>query len=193
MAHTAPFSALAKRCGQLHQAMAEARWAVCEAKPPAGDLHLVDRLADVLVELMDQVKRCERISQSVSHLSADAAGNLRRVQSLTDATGSRMYVELLSYEVGREIVGARRHGELWRGWAKEARQALARCRAPLDDVRRAILACWKWLMRSPAVGLVVQTTNVGQVVQRTRSSPLSERRDAKSVRRNRGLGPRPPV
>lgn len=189
------FSALAKRCDALHQALGNAHWAVCEAKPPTGDLHLVGRLADVLLELMSQARRCQRMCLSAARAESRGAAEsgqiLRRCQASIDAIGSRLLTELLSYEVIREILGTKRHGDAWRGWAKEVRKALGKCRLPLDEVRRALLACWRMAISQRAANLVVKTTSVGQVLQVRRPVEAAMPREPKSSRRPRGMSARP--
>jgi hypothetical protein len=143
-------------------------WSVAEAKP--AEEHA---LATDCVDGATDLAAAAREGLAVGRAAADPGAGLgraarallgcqERYNTLTEQFYSRM---ASSGRLRRLRRFGREKGGAWRDWATHVRQALGRCRRPLDDLNRSLLTCWQEVIdRLVLGGVSVQTTSIGQQI-----------------------------
>src|SRR5207247_3491423 len=87
-------------------------------------------------------------------------------QSQVNRVSLRFFSELVSFEALEDLGSLQRERQkLWHHWVSGVKDALDRCRQPIDDVNQALFQCWQELSeRSNLVSLSVQATSSGQQI-----------------------------
>jgi hypothetical protein len=141
------------------------------ADESAADAVLVERLDESVQDLRASVgearvavDRALGPSQQPVSIELGVSGLARCHECVLDAT--RKLGALLAHESIHDLLElGRRRGGSWLPWAEEVRDALERCRGPLDDVHQSLLECWQDVAeRSTAGSVSVRATNIGQRV-----------------------------
>jgi hypothetical protein len=163
------FRELCCRLEDMSRAVGDLRVCIRVDRPARGDVVLVDTLGD----------RADDLSALLTEASGSAAAGYREAIHPIDAGGARLALalcqerfnavaqrfasELAAYEVVSDLAraGHERGGE-WPGWASSVRDALGRCQPLIDEVNRALLACWEDLAERAGTGShYVQSTTIG--------------------------------
>jgi hypothetical protein len=169
MALRKTFDHLALTLRQLANAVRELE--VHIADESAADAVLVERLEEAVQDLLASlgearvaVGRALAPGERAAGLELGVSELARCHECVLDAT--RKLGALLTHESIRDLLElGRRRGGSWLPWAQEVRDALERCRGPLDDVHQRLLECWLDLAEWSAAGSVsVRATNIGQQV-----------------------------
>jgi hypothetical protein len=171
MALEKAFRELVSELGKLGEALHELRITYGD-KPPQGEVALVDRLGDSIVDAVgwfeEALAAAVNAEKSVEYpLNFDLARKeLTACQERFNRMVQQYWLELVSYEriAGLTRFGRQRGGE-WRHWTGTVNEGLERCREPLNDASQALFQCWQELTERLGMSSVsVQTTNIGQQI-----------------------------
>jgi hypothetical protein len=142
--------ALCVAADALADAFSAARVTVCEDQPPGVPSHVVDKLAEAMIELegdttalRDHIRSVVLGSTPPTREQALALISLaqRTLHDISDGVASRV-----GSAERAEIVGVvRRSGGQWPGWWVATVRGLAECDPSLRDLRDALFACWREL------------------------------------------------
>jgi hypothetical protein len=171
MALEPAFGQLTTQLRAIREALIDLRLAAVEAKPPRGDLVLVDLYGDGADDLIgcleDALQAAERGLRAVQPpVDLDAA---RRALTLCHEDvirlSRRFTGDLCQYERVADLSGiGRRRGPSWGLWALNVKTGLERCQQPLFDVNDALLGCWREIGEHVGMtSISVQATNIGQL------------------------------
>lgn len=180
MALEAKFRELIQELGKVQDTLVALRLTVVEDKPAKGDAALVDRLGDVILDMMgflDEALRAARSARKRTGNQLDfnaARRGLTVCQERVHRVGQQYAVELVSYESLKDLasLGHQRRGE-WIPWTTSVKQGIEQCREPLDASTKALAACWQEIAeRVGTTNISVQATNIGQrIVARSEVLP----------------------
>jgi hypothetical protein len=168
MALRKTFDELVASLGELASTVRELEVQVADQS--AADAVLVERLEEAVQDLLSYL-RGARVAAGRAVGPGEPAGLEVAAKELAAChdhvlEATRKLGALLAHESIRDLLelGRRRGGD-WLPWANEVRDALERCRAPLDLVHQNLLECWQDVAERAAAGSVsVQATNIGQQV-----------------------------
>jgi hypothetical protein len=172
MALEAKFRELIQELGKLRDTLVALRLTVVEDKPAKGDAALVDRLGDVILDMMGFLEEGLRAARSAQKRAGHALDLNAARQALTicqervHRIGQQYAVELVSYESLKDLanLGHQRRGE-WIPWTNSVKQGIEQCREPLDLSTKALAGCWQEIAeRVGSTSVSVQTTNIGQKI-----------------------------
>jgi len=170
MALEAKFRELILELGKVQDTLVALRLTVVEDKPAKGDAALVDRLGDVILDMMgflDEALNSARTAQKRTGHTLDlnaARRALTTCQERVHRIGQLFAVELVSYEILKDLasLGHQRRGE-WVPWTNSVKQGIEQCREPLDLAAKALAACWQEIAeRVGTTSVSVTNVNVGQ-------------------------------
>jgi hypothetical protein len=143
-----------------------------EDLPPQGAVALVDQFGDAVDDslgwLEESLAAAVEAHQAVEHpLDIHQARRaLANCQELFHRVAQRFVSDLVSYEKLKDLTGfgRSRRGE-WLSWVRSVKDGLEECRQPIDEVSRALLACWQEIAeRAGMTSVSVQATNIGQQI-----------------------------
>jgi hypothetical protein len=147
-----------------------------EDRPPESDSSLVDQLENTVLDITGLLNEAmesahEALSATGHPVDMDRARRaLARCQDCFHRVEHHYSADLTSYKRLKHlaILGKRRGGECL-PWASGARAGMEQWRDLLEEVSRAMSACWQELAERPGgVSVSVQATNIGQHIARTR-------------------------
>lgn len=166
------FRELPEQIRRLRDCFLALQLTIREDLPPHGGVVLVDQFGDAVDEslgwLEDSLAAAIELQQSAKHpVDIDRARRaLSNCQEYFHRMEQRFGSDLISYEKLKDLTGfgRSRRGE-WVGWVKTVRKGLNECGQPMDDVSKALLACWQEIAEHASVTSVsVQATNIGQQI-----------------------------
>lgn len=149
------------------------QWAVTEAKPLEEDHVLVSRYDDAisdLIGLIEEAKAAAEEGQKAAVGEINLASTRRALiacQERVNQASQRFFSELVSFEALEALDSLRRERQKhWPEWVSGVKDALDRCRQPIQDVNhQALFQCWQELSeRGSLVSVSVQTTSTGQAI-----------------------------
>lgn len=152
------------------------QWDVTEAKPLREDHVLVSRYDDAtskLTGLIEEAKAAAEEGRRAASGQIDLAAvrlALIACQERCLQASQQFFSELASFEAIKDLesLGRERKGE-WLKWTNGVKDALDRCRQPIDDVNQVLFQCWQELSeRASLVSVSVKST--GQQVNLPRES-----------------------
>ena len=162
------FRELCRRLEDMSSLVGDLSVCIRVDRPARGDVVLVDTLGD----------RVDDLRALLAEASGSAAAGYREAVHPIDAGGARLALalcqerfnavaqkfasELAAYEVVSDLAraGHERGGE-WPGWVSSVRDALAQCQPLINEVNRALLACWEDLAERADTGPhYVQSTTI---------------------------------
>ncbi|MGH2733643.1 MAG: hypothetical protein ACRDJG_12040 [Actinomycetota bacterium] len=171
MALEAAFSDLPERVRALSASFDNLLWAVAEGKPADGSHAVADHYADVSTEL---VGTAQEVAQQAARARAMVTGDhpdlalagraLASCQERFNHLGEHLLTALASFDRMSALasLGQERKGE-WQAWAHNVIEEVERCRDPLHEVSRALLACWEEIAERVGTTTVsVRATGIGQ-------------------------------
>jgi hypothetical protein len=148
-----------------------------EDRPPDQGSAVVDDLENIVLDMMgtlhDMRKAGSLARRRVGHpVDLDGAR-----QALTRCQGSFHRIEnefsggLTAYNKLRELSRLGARGGEWPSWAGRTRQDIEQCQQPLQELSKALVACWQELVEQGG-RTSISVTNTGQrIVAR---KPLDE-------------------
>jgi hypothetical protein len=165
------FQELVGHLGKLHETFVELRLTFGD-KPPRDEVVLVDRLSDHLDDLFGWLEGAVTAAgnaRKAVHPPVDldcARRELTSCQECFQRLAQQYSTDLVSYERIADLTRfARQRGGEWRRWAETFREAIERCRQPLQDTYQVLFQCWQELSERLGVTSVsVQNTNIGQQI-----------------------------
>ena len=172
MALERTFQELPDHVRKLRDALLALQLTVREDLPPEGSVALVDQFGDAVDDslgwLEESLQAAVQAQRAVEHPSdVDRARRaLANCQEQFHRVEQRFVSDLISYEKLKDLAsfGRGRRGE-WIGWVKTVRLGLEQCRQPMDEVSKALLACWQEIAeRAGMTSVSVQATNIGQQI-----------------------------
>ncbi len=163
----AVFKDLSKKWQTLHdQLVDDLLWSVTETKPDE-DHTLANYYMDGTTDLISEVKRAlgetKKVAEGQPNL-AQASQVLMCCQECYHYLTKRLLAEFLSYQRIKKLMRfGKERGNGWRDWAAQMRNALDRCRQPLEDVNQSLFHCWQEVAdRVGMTSVSVQASSVGQ-------------------------------
>ncbi|MBV8834258.1 MAG: hypothetical protein JO108_34100 [Acidobacteriaceae bacterium] len=157
---------------KLRDSMLALQLTIREDFPLHGSVVLVDQFGDAVDDslgwLEDSLTAAIEVQECAKRpVDIDRA---RRALAICQEQFHRMVrrfdSDLVSYEKLKDLTGfgRSRRGE-WLGWVKSVRKGLDECRQPMEEVSKALLACWQEIAEHAHVSSVsVQATNIGQQI-----------------------------
>jgi hypothetical protein len=139
---------------------------------PAEDAVPIEQLGEAIDDVVGWLHNA-RVEAIAAHKAVVHPIDAYRVRQALAGCQERVFratgkyaVEIVSYErLGALSLFCNERDIRWRVWAPEALEAVEGCREPLDEVARALLACWQELTeRLSSGGVTVQSTSVGQQI-----------------------------
>ncbi len=158
------------------------RWAVIEGVPEGGDHVLVGRYDEATNDLLGVLHELRsNASAGEHHVPFDfarARSALIECQERASLVARRFYWELYSPEAIEALHMLQSEGrQEWRSWTTGVKDALARCRAPIEELNQSVVQAWLELTERP--GLVAHpavrctsggSASLGAVLESERSS-----------------------
>lgn len=172
MALEKTFGELPNTIRRLRDSLLALQLTVREDLPLHGSVVLVDQFGDAVDDslgwLEDSLAAAVEVQQCAKHpVDIDRARRALVIcQDQFHRMEQRFHSDLISYEKLKDLTGfgRSRRGE-WIGWVKSVRKGLEECRTPMDDVSKALLACWQEIAEHAGMTSVsVQATNIGQQI-----------------------------
>src|SRR5262245_48840139 len=162
------------------------QWAVTQGKPVDEDHVLVSRYDDAtsdLIGLIEEARDAAHQGQQATIGQMDlACARLAQIacQERVNRVSQRFFSELVSFESLKALDSlAKERRKQWPQWVSGVKDALDRCRQPIDDVNQALFRCWQELTeRASLVSVSLQTVSAGQQI-----SVASERGDPTTIKR----------
>lgn len=148
------------------------QWAITQGKPEHEDHVLVNRYDDAtndLIGLIEEASAAAQLGlQAVSRQtgSSEARNALIVCQSAINKVSKRYFSEMVSFEALTALDSlAKERRKQWPQWVSGVKDALDQCRAPLEEVSRALFECWQEVSeRASLVSVSVQATSSGQQI-----------------------------
>src|SRR5215510_9147793 len=142
------------------------QWAVTQGKPVDEDHVLVSRYDDATSDLIGLIEEARTAVQQGQQATmgemdpADARRALIACQERVNRVSQRFFSELVSFESLKALDSlAKERRKQWPQWVSGVKDALDRCRQPLDDVNQALFQCWQELSeRASLVSVSVSST-----------------------------------
>jgi hypothetical protein len=172
MALEKTFGELPHTIRKLRDGLLALQLTVREDLPLHGSVVLVDQFGDAVDDslgwLEDALTAATEVQQCAKHPVDMDRGRraLSNCQEQFHRMEQRFHSDLISYEKLKDLTGfgRSRRGE-WLGWVKSVRKGLDECRQPMDEVTKALLACWQEIAEHAGMTSVsVQATNIGQQI-----------------------------
>ena len=172
MALEKTFQELSDRLKRLRDSLLALQLTIREDLPPQGGVALVDQFGDAVDDslgwLEESLAAAVEAHHAVEHpLDMDKARRaLANCQEQFHRVEQRFMSDLISYEKLKDLTGfgRSRRGE-WLSWVKSVKEGLEECRQPMDEVSKALLACWQEIAeRAGITSVSVQATNIGQQI-----------------------------
>src|SRR5215813_9759714 len=167
MTLTGSFQDLGDKLERLRVALEEfLQWAVTQAKPVDEDHTLVSRYDDATSDLIGLIEEAGAAAQQGRQATmgeinlADARRALIACQGRMNRVSQRFFSELVSFESLKALESlAKERRKQWPQWVSGVKDALDRCRQPIDDVNQALFQCWQELSeRASLVSVSVKST-----------------------------------
>jgi hypothetical protein len=146
-----------------------------EDRPPESESALVDQLENAVLDitglLHEAIESAQEALGATGHpVDMDRARRaLARCQDCFHRVEHHYSADLICYKRLKNlaILGQQRGGECL-PWSSGARAGIEQWRDVLEDVSKAMSACWQELAERPGgVSVSVQATNIGQHIART--------------------------
>jgi hypothetical protein len=172
MALERTFQELSDRLRRLQDSLLALQLTIREDLPPQGGVALVDQFGDAVDDSLgwmeESLLAAVEAYHAVEHpLDMDRARRaLANCQEQFHRVEQRFASDLISYEKLKDLTsfGRSRRGE-WIGWVRSVREGLRECQVPMDEVSKALLACWQEIAeRAGLTSVSVQATNIGQQI-----------------------------
>jgi hypothetical protein len=166
------FQELSDRVRRLRDSLLALQLTIREDLPPQGSVVLVDQFGDAVDDSLGWLEESLEAAVEAQHavgrpVDMDRARcALANCQEQYHRVEQRFAADLISYEKLKDLTGfgRSRRGE-WIGWVKSVRTGLEECRQPMDEVSKALLACWQEIAERAGMSSVsVQATNIGQQI-----------------------------
>jgi hypothetical protein len=172
MAIEAAFQHLEATLIAARETFASLRLTVVEDKPLRDEVVLVERLADLIDDLIGWLDEAVAAGADGRAAVCHPLDGYRAREALARANDRfirleyKFFAEGVSHEEVSELTQfGRRRGREWLGWARTVVQALEQCRPSVRELDEALLQCWRELAeRLGASTVSVQTTNIGQQI-----------------------------
>jgi hypothetical protein len=173
------FADLVKAWRQLNETVQALRITAVEDQPAEGAVLLIERCADAAEDLLGWsalgLSAGADAQQGIGVIPnvSRARHSLKNSQQHFGKLDDQFFV-FASYECVSDLVrfGRRRRGE-WLAWVHSMREAISRCREPIQQVRDALVSCWDGLTEHSGTSVSVQSTNIGQQIS-TAGTELNE-------------------
>jgi len=172
MALEKTFQELSDGLRKLQDNLLALQLTIREDLPPEGEVALVDQFGDAVDDslgwLQESLAAAVEAQHAVEHpVDIDRASRaLANCQERFHRVEQRFASDLVSYEKLKDLTGfgRSRRGE-WLGWVRSVKKGLEQCRQPIDEVSKALLACWQEIAeRAGMTSVSVQATNIGQQI-----------------------------
>jgi hypothetical protein len=130
------------------------RWAIIEGVPEAGDHVLVSRYDEATSDLLGLLHELRSNAETAAHRLPQDYGATRRAliecQQRALLITRRFYWELYSPEAVESLHLLQSEGlQQWRSWTTGVKDALAQCRAPIEELNQALFQAWLELSERP--------------------------------------------
>jgi hypothetical protein len=176
MAIEAAFQNLVEKFDAVGEALASLRLTAVEDRPLRDEVLLVDRLANVVDDLIgwrDEATAAAADGQKAVRHPLDCYGAREKLALAHDRFARfeyKFFSEGVSYEQINELTRfGQRSGRECLGWTRSVVHALGQCWTPIRELDEALLQCWRELAeRLGASAVSVQTTNIGQQISGAR-------------------------
>src|SRR5262249_289612 len=172
MALERTFQELSDRLRRLRDSLLALQLTIREDLPQQGSVALVDQFGDAVDDSLGWLEESLAASVEAYHAVEDALDMdlarraLGNCQERFHRVEQRFATDLVSYEKLNDLTGfgRSRRGE-WLGWVRSVKEGLEECRQPIDEVSKALLACWQEIAeRAGMTSISVQATNIGQQI-----------------------------
>jgi hypothetical protein len=137
------------------------RWAVIEGVPESGDHVLVSRYDDATSDVLGLLHELRSNADTGARRQPNDYSAARRAliecQQRALLIARRFYWELYSPEAAESLHTLESEGlEQWRPWTSGVKDALSRCRAPIEELNQSLFQAWlelserpEWVMHPP--------------------------------------------
>ena len=141
-------------------------------RPPRSESALVDQLENTVLDmagLLQEAMQSAREALGATGRPVDLDRAWRALTACQDyfhRIAHQFSADLVSYEKLKDLatLGSQRGGE-WFPWANSTKAGIEQCRHPLEEVSKALAACWQELAERPGMlSVSVQATNIGQQI-----------------------------
>ena len=132
------------------------RWAIIEGVPEAGDHVLVSRYDEATSDLLGLLHELRSNADTAARRFPQDYGGTRcaliECQQRALLIARRFYWELYSPEAVESLHLLQGEGlQQWRSWTTGVKDALAGCRAPIEELNQSIFQAWVELSERAAV------------------------------------------
>lgn len=170
MALEATFRELSVGLHHLHDALNALQLTIGD-QPAEDESALADGLETAALDMMGILHEARKAAlnaqKAVNHpVDLDRA---RRALTICQKRFHRIEQlfasDLVSYEKLKELARLGNERRAWLPWSNTVKQGIEACRQPLDQISKALSACWQELAeRLGMLNISVQATNVGQQI-----------------------------
>ena len=145
------FQDLAEKLDRLRATFEELlQWAITQGKPEHEDHVLVNRYDDATNDLIGLIEEAIAAVQLGLQAVEGAAsvGKARNAlivcQAAINKVSKRYFSEMVSFEALKALDSlAKERRKHWPQWVSGVNDALDQCRAPIEEVSRALFECWQ--------------------------------------------------
>ena len=132
------------------------RWAVTEGVPQGGDHVLVGRYEEATDDLLGFLHELQSNAGVGGHRGPPDFERARRAliecQERASLVARRFYWELYSPEAVEALHMLQSDGrQEWLSWAAGVKDALSRCRAPIEELNQSLIQAWMELTERPGL------------------------------------------
>jgi hypothetical protein len=161
---------LRRELARLEDAVSALHVTVTEDKPARGAAMLVDRLDNLVIDLVSTLEEADaRVARAVQGSQPNGAlehvrADLRDIHTLINRFNALYTAELAAHDrIAQLLEMGRERGREWLDWSGVVKTAIEFCAAPMNAAAAALLDCWSELAERLARNSVsVQATNIGQ-------------------------------
>jgi hypothetical protein len=166
------FDRVGAQLAKVQDAVSALQVTVAEDKPRRGEVALVDRLENVVMELLGALEGA-RTYVAQAGKSCGRSGSpeetrlaLRNAHQLVNAFIETFATELATHDsVAALLQMGRERGREWADWAAVVKTAIEQCAIQIGAMQAGILDCWSELgERLARQSVSVQSTNIGQQI-----------------------------
>jgi hypothetical protein len=144
-------------------------------QPPNRGAALVDGMENTILDMLGTMHAARTDAKAAERavtmpLDLERARHaLAKCQESVRQAEQQYANELVSYEKLKQLVVlANERGGEWKPWAGSMKSAVQECRMPLEEVGKALVACWNELAeRLGMTNVSVNATNIGQQITAT--------------------------
>ncbi len=161
------FESLRHALTGLQETVSALHVTIAEDKPVHGSSVLVDKLDNLVIELLSTLEEADvHVAEALRGRKLAQLEQARRAlceaHSLINRFTAQYMGEVSTYDqIARLLAMGRERGREWREWSLEVKTAIERCTRPAKATADALLECWGDLVQRSAS---LHATHIGQQI-----------------------------